>query len=57
LYAVAEWETAQEILDRYDIRYVVVGTLERMAPLQEAKFSRYLRVAFQQGDVTIYEVP
>ena len=57
LYAVADWETAKEILERYAIRYVYVGSLERIEPLQEAKFSRFLHLAFQQGDVTIYEVP
>jgi uncharacterized membrane protein len=57
LYAVTEWETAKEILDRYAIRYVYVGSLERMEPLQEAKFSRFLHLAFQQGEVKIYELP
>ena len=57
LFAAADWDTAKEIIDRYGIRYVYVGSLERMEPLQEAKFNQYLHLAFQQGDVTIYEVP
>jgi len=57
LFAAADWDAAKEIIDRYGIRYVYVGPLERMEPLQEAKFSQYLHIAFQQGDVTIYEVP
>jgi uncharacterized membrane protein len=57
LFAVADWEEAKEILDRYSIRYVYLGNLERMEPLQETKFSQFLYLAFQQGDVTIYEVP
>ena len=57
LYATADWETAKAILDRYDIRYIYIGDLERIEPLQEAKFSQFLHMAFQQGSVTIYEVP
>lgn len=57
LYATVEWEVASEIIERYGIRYVYVGRLERMEPLQEAKFARYLHLAFQQGEVSIYEVP
>jgi len=57
LYASNDWQTAKDILDRYDIRYVYVGDLERAEPLQEEKFTQSLRVAFQSGNVTIYEVP
>jgi uncharacterized membrane protein len=48
---------AREIIARYNIRYVFVGNLERGKPLQEEKFQRNMRVAFQQGNVAIYEVP
>lgn len=57
LYATKEWQTASEIISRYNIRYIYVGGLERRDPLQEEKFQRNLQVAFQQGNVTIYEVP
>ncbi len=57
LYATPDWQTARDILEQYHIRYVYVGDLERSAPLQEEKFGRYLQVAFQSGNVTIYEVP
>jgi uncharacterized membrane protein len=57
LYATADWQTASEIIARYNIRYIFVGGLERGEPLQEEKFQSHLRVAFQQGTVTIYVVP
>jgi uncharacterized membrane protein len=57
LYATADWGLANEIISRYNIRYIYVGGLERGEPLQEEKFQYNLRTAFQQGTVTIYEVP
>ncbi|MFZ5818482.1 MAG: DUF2298 domain-containing protein [Chloroflexota bacterium] len=57
LYATNDWQTASDILERYNIRYVYVGDLERVEPLQEDKFTQYLRVAFQDGNVTVYESP
>jgi uncharacterized membrane protein len=57
LYATADWQLASEIISRYDIRYIFVGNLERGRPLQEEKFQLHLRLVFQQGNVTIYEVP
>ena len=57
LYATADWGLASEIIARYNIRYIFVGGLEHGEPLQEDKFQRHLRVAFQQGTVTIYEMP
>jgi YYY domain-containing protein len=62
LYTTSDWATAQIIIDRYNIRYIVVGNLERNTyPVDEEKFSRFLIRVFpppdQQGSVTIYEVP
>jgi YYY domain-containing protein len=57
LYATGDWQTAKDILARYNIRYVFIGTLERGAALQEEKFQRNMRLAFQQGNVAIYEAP
>jgi uncharacterized membrane protein len=58
LYATADWQTAKEIISRYNIRYVYVGGLERAKPfLQEEKFQQHMRLAFRQGIVTIYEAP
>jgi len=57
LYTTTDWQTAKEIITRYNIRYIFVGNLERGEVLREEKFQHYLKVAFQQGNVTIYEVP
>lgn len=58
LYQTSEWEQADAILQKYDIRYVVVGTLERLQyNLDESKFQRHLAEVFRSGDVVIYETP
>jgi uncharacterized membrane protein len=66
LYRTRDWNEAQIILDRYQIRYVVVGNLERstylaneqsgLRALDEQKFSQHLRIAFHNNGVTIYAV-
>lgn len=65
LYCSRTWEDAQAILNRYQIRYVVVGSLERSTyrsgqpscptGVMDAKFMRYMQVAFQFETITIYE--
>jgi YYY domain-containing protein len=67
LYCTNNWQEAEDILKRYDIRYIVVGTLERntyslgssICPqgLNEIKFSRRLPLVFDQGSTSIYQVP
>ncbi|NWG05344.1 MAG: hypothetical protein HXY35_01520 [Chloroflexi bacterium] len=58
LYSAPDWVTTQSIIDRYDIRYVVVGNLERNTyRVNEEKFKNFLKPIFQQGSITIYEVP
>jgi YYY domain-containing protein len=58
LYTTSDWVTAQEIIDRYQIRYIVVGNLERTTyQVNEEKFTRFLKPIFQQGNLTVYEVP
>jgi uncharacterized membrane protein len=58
LYETNDWNTAQAILSHYQVRYVYVGTLERVAyRLNETKFQRFLHPVYQNGNVTIYEVP
>ena len=43
LYSTRSWEDAQAILQRYGIRYVVVGALERRTyPVAEGKFQQFL---------------
>ena len=49
---------AQAIIDQYDIRYIYVGQLEYGSmPVKEEKFRIHLKTVFQQGSVTVYEVP
>jgi YYY domain-containing protein len=58
LYRTSDWNDAQEILRQYNIRYVYIGSLERSTyVVNETKFKRFLTPVFQQGQVTIYEVP
>jgi uncharacterized membrane protein len=58
LYETSSWEEATAILDRYDIRYVFIGTLERRTyQVAEGKFQQYLQPVFEQGGATIYFVP
>jgi YYY domain-containing protein len=58
LYETNDWTVAQAILSQYQVRYVYVGTLERVAyRLNETKFQRFLHPVYQNGNVTIYEVP
>jgi uncharacterized membrane protein len=58
LYATDDWNVAREIIDRYDIRYVYVGNLERTTyPVNEEKFNLFSKPIYQLGNVTIYEVP
>ena len=58
LYTSPDWSAVQEIINRYNIHYVYVGNLERSYyRVSEDKFNRFLKPAFQQGNVTIYEVP
>ena len=58
LYTTNDWVTTQEIIERYNVRYIYVGNLERSTyHVNEEKFNRFLRPVFQQGNVTIYEAP
>ena len=58
LYTTPEWVEALSIVDRYNIRYIFVGRLERTTyPVNEKKFTDNLSEVYRQGDVVIYEVP
>jgi uncharacterized membrane protein len=55
LYETNSWDEAHAILEKYDIRYVFIGTLERSTyRLNETKFQQFLQPAFRAGDVVIY---
>ena len=67
LYCARDWLEVKPILDTYNIRYVVLGSLERStykpdqtgcpAGLQETKFRQYLIPVFQNRAVTVFEYP
>jgi uncharacterized membrane protein len=58
LYTTSSWAEANQIITSYGIRYIYIGSLERITyNVSEGKFNRYLEPAYQQGQVTIYEVP
>jgi uncharacterized membrane protein len=57
IYNSLDTQQVLTLLGKYGITYVYVGSLERgkYSPAALAKFDRFMDVAFQQGDVTIYE--
>jgi uncharacterized membrane protein len=58
LYVTDDWQTTQSIIDRYNIRYIYLGNLERSTyRVNEEKFSRFLRPVFQQGSTIVYAAP
>ena len=58
IYRSTTWEEVQEMIWAYNVRYIFVGSLERSAyGVNETKFMQNLTPVFQQGQVTIYEVP
>jgi uncharacterized membrane protein len=58
LYETGNWDQARPILQKYSVRYVVVGALERNTyAVEEDKFAAHLSAIFQQGEMHVYEVP
>ncbi|HSV86566.1 MAG TPA: DUF2298 domain-containing protein, partial [Levilinea sp.] len=58
LFETPRWSDALAIIERYGIRYIYIGGLERGAyRVNETKFRNNLSPIFQQGTVVIYEVP
>jgi YYY domain-containing protein len=57
LYNSVDLAQTLTLLDKYDIRYVYVGPLERELynPSGLAKFGQLMDVVFEQGEVTIYQ--
>jgi len=56
LYRTRDWDEARAILDRYGIRYVYIGLLERTTydPVITRKFDVFMEKLYDQNDVTIY---
>jgi len=58
LYKARTWAQASAILEKYQIRYVFMGSLERSTYRpNESLFEQNLQAVFRSGSVTIYEVP
>jgi YYY domain-containing protein len=57
LYETGSWDTTLEIIEKYNIRYIYLGSLEqRTYFVNPVKFERNLP-SIQQGNVTLYIVP
>ena len=58
LYSTVRWEEAQAIIEKYNIRYIFIGNLERTSMrVSEEKFTTHLVPVFQQGSTVIYQAP
>ena len=59
IYSTSDTARALMLLQQYQVRYVIVGPSEQQQykPQALAKFAQLLPIAFQQGAVTVYEVP
>ncbi len=58
LYETSSWQTALTIIQEYNIKYIYVGSLELSSyHVNLSKFDTFLNVVYQQGSVTIYDVP
>lgn len=57
LYSTSSWEKTKTVIDMYNIRYIVVGELERQTYMvDESKFEANLVKVFDTNSVDIYEV-
>jgi uncharacterized membrane protein len=58
LYRTTSWPEAVSILQKYGIRYIFIGLLERSSMrVSEEKFVDNLPIVFQNDAVTVFEVP
>lgn len=56
LYSTNKWVTAKNILDKYNLRYIYIGDIERKTyQISEEKFVFNLPVIFNNSSVVIYE--
>jgi len=58
IYTTSDWNTTKALLDQYQVRYVVIGLLEKSTyHVDETKFQHFLKPIFSLGEITIYLVP
>jgi YYY domain-containing protein len=58
LYETNSWDVARSILEKYNIHYVYIGTLEHSSyRVNENKFLQNLQAVYQNDGVVIYAVP
>ncbi len=58
IYISPNWSETENLLKTYNVRYIYIGQLERTSyDINEGKFHQYLTLVFQEGNVSIYEVP
>jgi YYY domain-containing protein len=58
IYEAPDMDEVHKILDKYNVRYIIVGKLERekYKVLQEARLATLGTVAFRSGDTVVYDV-
>ncbi len=58
-YTTTSVDEARAVLEKYDIEYVYVGPFERQqyGHTGLAKFGRFMELAFENAEVTIYRMP
>ncbi|MEI8131325.1 MAG: DUF2298 domain-containing protein [Leptolinea sp.] len=58
LYQTKDWQETLGILQKYQIRYIYLGWMEKnLYGVSETKFATYLVPAFRNNSVVIFEVP
>jgi YYY domain-containing protein len=57
IYQIKDWKTTEDLLNKYQVRYVIVSSLELnwYRPVYTAKFDQHMSQVFKSGDVIIYE--
>jgi len=57
LYSTSDWSHAESVIDLYNIRYIVVGELERQTyQVDDTKFEENMNKVLNTATVDIYEV-
>jgi uncharacterized membrane protein len=55
LYETGDWAAARQILKQYNIRYVVIGSVERtLYQVRESKFEAHMKMEFSNQNTVIY---